>query len=86
MSLAVMALLSAVFAVLLWQGVALVEDHGSTTLPTSGVPIAWKYAAVPVGAALMLIRTIQVYGSQVYRLWKTGKKIEPALSETVEGS
>jgi TRAP-type C4-dicarboxylate transport system permease small subunit len=86
LSLAVLLLLGFVLGVLVYQGVGLVTEHGSTTLPTSGVPIAWKYAAVPVGSALMLLRAVQVYLPQAVKLWTTRKKRTPQVMDVPESA
>lgn len=86
LSVTVLFLLALVLGVLVYQGVGLVTEHGRTTLPTSGVPVGWKYAAVPVGAALMLLRAGQVYLPQAVTLWRTREKWTPKVVDVVESA
>lgn len=62
--------LSFVFcALLLWYGLGLVQTMRgfSQVSPAMQVPMWWVYLALPVGAALMLLRLLQIFWGQIFR-------------------
>lgn len=57
----VAALASAVFAlVLLFQGLSITERVMSQTAPSTRISMAWLYAAMPAGAAMILINAVAI--------------------------
>lgn len=55
------ALASAVFAlVLLYQGLSITERVMSQTAPSTRLSMAWLYAAMPAGAAMILINAVAI--------------------------
>lgn len=46
------------FAILFWQGLAMVERVSSQTLAALQISIAWVYAALPVGSAFIIIAVL----------------------------
>lgn len=59
MALLVLIVVSAVLAVLTWQGILLLQVTQYVTTTALGIPTMYMYAAVPVSAALMLFHNLR---------------------------
>ncbi len=58
-----------VLAILLWQGIMLVERTQEVTTIALGIPTMYMYAAIPVSAFLMLIQNLQQLAAAI-REWE----------------
>jgi TRAP-type C4-dicarboxylate transport system permease small subunit len=64
MELFCLVVISGVLAVLLWQGILLLEVTQDVTTIALGIPTMYMYAAIPVSALLMLIQNLrQLYAA-----------------------
>ncbi len=62
-------LMGTVIAVILLQGVALVQKTALQDSPAMEIPMSWAYACLPVGAALMAVHLLTIF----IKDWKSGK-------------
>ena len=57
-------LVGIVILVLLFCGILLVQKTADQQSPAMEIPMAWAYACLPVGAALMLIHLLSILGQE----------------------
>ncbi len=62
-----LSVVTAVLALLLWQGILLVEVTQDVATTALGIPTMYMYAAVPVSALLMLIHNLRNLSAAVRR-------------------
>jgi TRAP-type C4-dicarboxylate transport system permease small subunit len=60
-------LLLAFFVFILWYGIEYMERTQYQTTPATQISVAWVYAALPVGAALMIVHWLLILRSYTVR-------------------
>lgn len=60
-------LLMAFFVFILWYGIEYMQRTQYQTTPSTQISVAWVYAALPVGAALMIVHWLLILRSYTVR-------------------